>query len=231
MIKVTKINRATGRSKGGDMWMTQYQFDNRALHKSVAVLPIIDNRIGCEIEFESQSAAQVVPDLSDMSIPVPADAVVTIEYTNIPFDLTIPKQSYMQKIKNKRNYVRDAGIEHTIDDVVYIVATDPSTRSDIVGSVVGLDERGDTDAMQIWRMKDNTVVSITMANFKVMAMAVHDHVNACYTRQNVLEAIVDGAANADALRALDDTIDENGDVVDGVLNSGWPTHYVAPESE
>ena len=230
MIKVTKIDRATGRSKG-DMWMTQYQFDNRALHKSVAVLPIIDHRIRCDSAFERQSAAQVVPDLSDMSIPVPADAVVTIEYTNTPLDLITPKQSYMEKIKNKRDYVRDAGIEHTIDDVVYIVATDPSTRSDIVGSVVGLDERGDTDAMQIWRMRDNTVVSITMANFKVMALAVHDHVNACYTRQDVLETIVDGAANADALRALDDTVDENGDIVPGVLNSGWPTHYVPPELE
>lgn len=137
---------------------------------------------------------------------------------------TVPDPNYLDRrktevkrnIKGQRDYVRDAGIEHTIDTVTYVVQTDGDSRRELIGAIVGLNERGNPNATQKWRMLSNAVVDIAMSDFKAMALAVRDHVDACYTHQAVLEAAVNAAVNLTELEAID-------------ITTGWPSHYIAPE--
>ena len=109
----------------------------------------------------------------------------------------------LESIKRKRDEVSTAGIQWGD----YVVQTKESSQAKLTGALVGLSVS--KDATQLWRMLDNTVVVMPVAEFTAMAMAVSAHINACYTYQGELEAIV---MASDSPENVDVTV-------------GWPDHY------
>ena len=122
-----------------------------------------------------------------------------------------------QKVKAKRDAVMNGGIEFRVasGDPVYIVQTDGDSRRELTGAVVAANEGSLT--VQGWRMADNEMVVMDIADFKAMALSVRNHVNACYERQAALEAEIDNAADVDAIRTID-------------IDAGWPANPT-PEGE
>ena len=109
MINVIKIDRITSR-RIGKMSITQEQFDNRALHKSVVALPFEDVKVSYDRDTETQSSSWVVPDLSDLNVDVSPLAKVTMDYVNTNKDVATQKTSVAAKIDAMRGTVAHAGV-------------------------------------------------------------------------------------------------------------------------
>jgi len=122
-----------------------------------------------------------------------------------------------QKVKAKRDAVMNGDVEFQAasGDPVYVVQTDGDSRRELTGAVVAANE--DSLTVQGWRMADNEMVVMDIADFKAMALAVRNHVNACYERQASLEAEIDNAVDVDAIRTID-------------IEAGWPANPT-PEGE
>ena len=119
-------------------------------------------------------------------------------------------------IKNKRNVVVAGNIEWSPDGgtTTYIVQTDDVSQSKLTGAVLRTDKNGNPN--QAWRMADNTIVDLNKAQFDAMAVAVGDHVDACYLQQAVLEAQIASAEDVVAILAID-------------IEAGWPVNPAVPE--
>lgn len=158
---------------------------------------------------------EVKPTLSEYEILGPkvvafVNGVIRVTYDSQSMAVEAVKASEIRKVKSRRDQVINAGIYWlAADGNTYIVQTDADSRRELIGAVVGLNET--SGLTQIWRMKDNVLVSLPSADFKAMAIAVRDHVNACYVRQAELEAAVAGGIPYD-------------------ISAGWPAHYTASES-
>lgn len=119
------------------------------------------------------------------------------------------KSNAVKAIKMKRDGIQFGGVEWSPDGGVttYIVQTDKDSQAKLSGAVVRTDKKN--SAQQAWRMKDNSVVVLNKVKFDDMAVAVGDHVDACYVRQAELEALVEAASTAAEVDAID-------------IQSGWP---------
>lgn len=122
------------------------------------------------------------------------------------------KHQRKQEVKNKRDNVQISGIEWSPDggNTTYIVQTDKESQAKLAGAVVRGDKEG--YAQQGWRMQDNSFVILDKAKFDDLAVAVGDHVDACYVRQAELDALVDAATTVAEVLAVD-------------IETDWPAHY------
>lgn len=134
---------------------------------------------------------------------------ITATRTVVDQPLDQIKDRVKRKVKTIRDGIINGGIEFQAasGDPVYTVQTDADSRRELTGAVVAANE--DNLTVQAWRMADNEVVVMDIADFKAMALAVRNHVNACYERQAALEADIDAAESAEAVTFID-------------LNTGWP---------
>lgn len=100
-----------------------------------------------------------------------------------------------RKVKALRDQTIAGPIEWSPDGGVttYVVQTDEYSRNMLAGAVMRLDKKGNPNAAQGWRMQDNSFAALTKTDFDAMAVAIGDHVDACYTNQGVLEATIDAA--------------------------------------
>jgi len=148
-----------------------------------------------------------------ISYSVDGDTITgTRTVSDIPLEQA--QSTAKRKVKSKRDAVMNGGVEFQAasGDPVYVVQTDGDSRRELTGAVVAANE--DSLTVQGWRMADNEMVVMDIADFKAMALAVRNHVNACYERQAALEAEIDNAADVDGIRAID-------------IDAGWPTNPTA----
>jgi len=134
---------------------------------------------------------------------------ITATRTVVDQPLDRVKDRLKRKVKAIRDNVVNAGIEFQAasGDPVYVVQTDADSRRELTGAVVAANE--DNLTVQAWRMADNEVVVMDIADFKAMALEVRNHVNACFERQAALEAEIDAADDVGTAVAID-------------LDAGWP---------
>lgn len=118
------------------------------------------------------------------------------------------KLDYIKKVKAKRDQVIVAGIEWN----GHIVQTDKESQAVVTGAVLRHEKKGSLQSdIQGWRMQDNKLAQLTIEQLGEMAIAIGDHVDACFAKQAMLEYLIGEAFNLETLQSLD-------------FENGWPPH-------
>lgn len=117
------------------------------------------------------------------------------------------------ELRALRDQTVHAGIEWSPDGgaTVHVVQTDERSLNRVANTLLLLDKTG--RATQGWRMRNDRVETVAAADFLDMAIAVGDHVDACYQAQASHEVAIDALSDAQA-------------VIDYDITTGWPA--VAP---
>jgi predicted pyridoxine 5'-phosphate oxidase superfamily flavin-nucleotide-binding protein len=89
----------------------------------------------------------------------------------------------------------------------HVVATDTTSQTKIIGAVVGA--QLDPTASIKWKMADGEFVTLDATAIVALGVAMRGHVQACFDNEARLRALIEAAADADAIDAID-------------IMSGWP---------
>lgn len=146
--------------------------------------------------------------------PVVQGDVVVIHLKAVDIRLEVAHAKTMADIKYRRNASRESGVKIINGDTVTFAQTDSESNLKMSAAVLRMDKANLTS--QIWRMADNSVVSLTYDQFVDMALAAAQLENDAYARQGVLEASLVAISDLEALITFKDE-----EVV-----RGWPA---APE--
>ena len=135
-----------------------------------------------------------------------------------------PQRELRGRIDGKRDQIQSAGILVTVSSVEYIVATDPTSR-DLLNGSVNLVNEGGWDTTDFWTVKAVDVVDgtkyvgattdlvLTGDQLKAIGVAVGNHVKLSHGASRLHKAAVDALIDLDSVLAYD-------------LEAGWPE--VAP---
>ncbi len=130
----------------------------------------------------------------------PADLTPLIE-----MDFLEPaKRATLERVKALREKAKDGGIVTSWGPL----ETDPDSRTNINGAVQMATILGPQFSI-VWRMRDNSEVTLNAAQMIQLGLLVGQHVSACQYRKNELDAAIAAAATAAELEAID-------------LEAGWP---------
>lgn len=157
------------------------------------ILALRDDGEGPFIDAWDEDQLGAVPALTELQALAPA----------------VARAGRRQQIQAIRDHVVHGGINwtHPGTGAVHVVQTAETSLVRLTGTLAALGQ-GMVSAVD-WRMTDNSVVTLTAAQFAAMAGAVFAHVQAAYSRQAALEAELAALATAESIEAHP-------------IDAGWP---------
>jgi hypothetical protein len=120
------------------------------------------------------------------------------------------------ELRRHRDQVIHGGIEWSPDAgvTVHVLQTDEQSLNRIANTQLFVDKAGRVS--QGWRMRNDQVKTLSAAEFHALAVAVGNHVDACYQAQATHEATIDVLTDGQV-------------VIDYDITAGWPA-VAAPET-
>lgn len=211
-MKVARYDRVNDKFLGFQI-VSQEQWEGRARHKEVCLLELdVVGSSSHDRSTQNLSVAHAAVNVPAHPTSVPDSAVWRTTYSVSDKPLASVKLEWRRRVKVHREFVANAGISWNDGSDDHFVQTDQYSQMVVTGAVLRHDKRGNPSATQSWRMGDNTFAELTKAQLEDMAIAVGDHVDACYARQAVLEAAIEAAPDVATVKAID-------------VTAGWPSHY------
>lgn len=131
-----------------------------------------------------------------------ANGKVTQAYTAVDVDLDVAKEQAREVLADKRYEVETGGI--TVNGT--LVKTDRETQAILTAARTRALE--DANFSVDWKISNGVFATLDAATIIAIANAVADHVQACFSNEKALDALIEAAADVDAVRAVD-------------IQSGW----------
>ena len=152
------------------------------LYPEVGSKPTCDNQISC---------------ISPPAYTVVGEAVqVTWEVTDIPLDIL--KKSKVKRLNRDAKIAEEAGI--TLANGMF-ARTDKKTQDRLTQAA--LQGQLDSTLVYNWKGPDGVFVQLAVPEIIAIAQAVNQHVQACFTREMELTALINACSTIEELQAIE----------------------------